>query len=170
MRVCEYQIPEPFSFGGGPTTDERPLSAPALGAVRRLAKVVRDKDYHKRMVEAIDLGAYTTHDPETLHPRFLNYVHERVESVDKVTTRALALAQRMRVSMWKDLGLNVKARPLSDATPLNLLPQLKSGSPGEFRSLGAVNRREPRLVETMSASLMRYGEVGRLVSIGKKRA
>lgn len=168
MRISQYQLPHPFSFGGGDAPKERPLTAPTIAAVNRVAKYTRDKlAYKKRAMEAIDLGDYTTHNPDTLHPRFLEYVHERVEKVDGPTDEAMRAAQGVLLDMWGRLGNGVEARPLSDAAPDTLLGIIKKGSVGEYRSLGAEDRRDPRLVATMSSSLMRYGRAGAAVAAGR---
>uniref|UniRef100_A0AB74UEV1 RdRp n=1 Tax=Pseudopestalotiopsis camelliae-sinensis polymycovirus 1 TaxID=3367397 RepID=A0AB74UEV1_9VIRU len=168
FSVSEFQLPKAYTFGGGPATPERPLLAPVMGGARRAARIVNKPGYAEMARAAVELGDYTTHDPETLHPRFLNYVHERIEVVDTPTHDAITAAIALRKRKWVKQGLNVKARPLSDAEPGPLLDMLKSGSPGEYRSLGAVNRRDPKLVATISGSLMRYGHVGRLVASGRR--
>ncbi|QDB74985.1 MAG: RNA-dependent RNA polymerase [Phaeoacremonium minimum tetramycovirus 1] len=166
FRISEFQLPRPFSFGGGPPNPERPLIGPVIGAFRRAAGAVDMPAYGKAVTNAIDSGDYTTHDPDTLHPRFLEYVHERTTKVDDDTAAFLSAAVNLRARMWKGKGIQARARPLSDAEPETLLPMIKKGSPGEYRILGASNRRDKRLVATMSASLLRYAEVGKRVGRG----
>nr|WBL45227.1 RNA-dependent RNA polymerase [Metarhizium brunneum polymycovirus 1] len=167
-RISPYQIPEPFSFGGGPPAADRPLVGPVLASVRHAGRALAVPGYEERMREAVDLGDYTTHDPDTLHPRFLHYVHERITDVDASTNESMLAAVGVKNGVWNELGISVKARPLSDAEPQVLSKMVNSGSPGEYRVLGAVDRRDPRLIETMSHSLMRYHIVGKLIAVGKR--
>nr|UYK54776.1 RNA-dependent RNA polymerase [Talaromyces amestolkiae polymycovirus 1] len=169
FSIAPYQLPQPMSFGGGPANDSRPLLAPVLSAILKAQKLIPDTSYRAKMDEAVDLGDHTTHDPDTLHPRFLEYVHERTVSVDPALADSVDAAKWLRHQHWKALGVSATARPLSDAEPQALAGIIKKGSAGEYRTLGAVDRRDPRLVETMSGSLLRYAQVGELVSKGRRR-
>ncbi|BCH36613.1 RNA-dependent RNA polymerase [Aspergillus fumigatus polymycovirus 1] len=168
FHISQYQLPHPYSFGGGPPNPERPLTAPLISAVNKISQRTRDPvGYRTRAKESIDLGDFTTHDPDTLHPRFLEYVHERTRDVDGPTDSAMRAAQTVLAQLWRRRGCKVKARNLSDAHPDNLLAIIKKGSPGEYRSLGAEDRRDPRLIATMSSSLLRYASAGVQVARGR---
>nr|CUS18599.1 RNA dependent RNA polymerase [Beauveria bassiana polymycovirus 2] len=168
FKICSYQLSKPFAFGGGPPPKDRPLSALVLGASDVAGRTVRSLDYRSAMEEAASLADYTTHDPDTLHPRFLEYVRERVTSVDEPTTAAMTAAQAVQAQLWADSGIRVAARDLSDAAPEPLADIINHGSTGEYRALGVSDRKDPRLVSLMSQSLLRYGVVGRLALAGKR--
>nr|WOR79336.1 RNA-dependent RNA polymerase [Botryosphaeria dothidea polymycovirus 1] len=157
ISISHYQLPNPFSFGGGPPEQERPLRSLAAAAAHKAARYVPPhRRYLQHANEAIDLGDFTTHDPDTLHPRFLEYVHERVTAVDDRTDRAMRVATTALSRLWADKFSPPAARGLSDVDPANLRPLLNNGSPGEYRLLGAADRLDDRLVDTMAASLARY--------------
>ncbi|QVK45096.1 RNA-dependent RNA polymerase [Alternaria alternata polymycovirus 1] len=166
--ISQYQLPKAFSFGGGPPPPDKSLIAPLLGAIDAMAPVVGDPAYRAAMEDAVELGDYTTHDPDTLHPRFLNYVKERITHVDPHTAATMDAACLTQRLLWKKLGVTATPRTLSEAAPDKLLPILNSGSPGEYRACGVTDRRDSRLVDVMSQSLIRYGRVGRLVAAGKR--
>nr|WAA18813.1 RNA dependent RNA polymerase [Trichoderma barbatum polymycovirus 1] len=167
-RIADFQLPTAFSFGGGPPPPERPLFAPVLGAIDVAAKSVSRPDYHGRLDRAANMGDYTTHDPDTLHPRFLNYVRERVEFVDQGTNAALDHAVSTLHHIWRNHHVHAAPRSLSDATPEKLSDIVNHGSPGEYRKYGVQDRKDPRLMVVMSQSLVRYGHVGRLAHAGKR--
>ncbi|QAU09249.1 putative RNA-dependent RNA polymerase [Magnaporthe oryzae polymycovirus 1] len=168
VRISQYQLPSAMSFGGGPTTPERPLRAPLLAAIDATQRRHPNIGYAQRVGGAAELGDYTTHDPDSLHPRFLNYVKERITSVDERTTRAMDTAVDLQTTVWRDQGISVDARPLSDAEPAVLSTMVNRGSPGEYRMFGVTDRRDPRLVKLMSDSILRYGAAGRRVAAGKR--
>nr|WEW73470.1 RNA dependent RNA polymerase [Cladosporium ramotenellum polymycovirus 1]WEW73476.1 RNA dependent RNA polymerase [Cladosporium ramotenellum polymycovirus 1] len=167
LSVCQYQTPKAFSFGGGPPADERPLKVPVLGAIDEAAKHL-GATYGRTMHESVQLADYTSHDPETLHPRFLNYVNERITEVDRDTALVMEGAKTAQRGIWRDAGVEANARPLSDAAPPILSTLINRGSAGEYRSLGVTDRRDPRLVDLMSRSLSRYATVGKMISAGKR--
>uniref|UniRef100_A0AB74UJT9 RdRp n=1 Tax=Phyllosticta capitalensis polymycovirus 1 TaxID=3367395 RepID=A0AB74UJT9_9VIRU len=167
--ISRTQLPKSFSFAGRAVSEVRPLAVHALtGARKALTSVPDPKEYYEHAKETVELGDYTTHDPDTLPPRFLEYVHERIRRVDKPTQDAMNAAKRVLSNYWKSRGLAVKARPFDDARPEALREMLNKGSPGEYREYGATDRLDPRLVETMSSSLLRYEPVGRAVAAGKR--
>lgn len=167
LVVSAYQTPTAFSFGSSVVPAERPLKASALGAIDVASRRI-PQPYRQRMEEAIELADYTHHDPETLHPRFLNYVNERITDVDDRTRASMRGAAAAQRKMWRDCGVCALARPLSDAEPKPLGAMVNKGSPGEYRELGVTDRRDPRLVDLMSRSLVRYAHVGKLRSLGKR--
>nr|QKK35421.1 RNA-dependent RNA polymerase [Erysiphe necator associated polymycovirus 6] len=167
IELSRYQLPKAFSFGGGPPVAERPLLPSVLGAVDRAASIVDDASYTDKINDAVTLGDYTSHDPDTLHPRFLEYVKERVLSVPERDAEVLAMSMEAQREMWSRNGIKVRPRDLCDAEPDNLGPMLNHGSSGEYRNLGVKDRKEKRLVELMSQSLMRYGRVGTDVAAGR---
>nr|CAD7829823.1 RNA-dependent RNA polymerase [Beauveria bassiana polymycovirus 3] len=168
FKICSYQLAKSFAFGGGPPPSDRPLGALVLGASDNAARVVRDPGYKSAMEEAASLADYTTHDPDTLHPRFLEYVRERVTSVDDRTSAALSAARAAQAQLWADSGVHAPARDLSDAAPEPLAGIINHGSTGEYRALGVSDRKDPRLISLMSQSLLRYGAVGKLAVAGKR--
>nr|UXC94312.1 RNA-dependent RNA polymerase len=168
FSICPYQLTKPFAFGGGPPPQDRPLRAPVLGASDNAARLVRDPDYGSAMEEAAALADYTTHDPDTLHPRFLEYVRERVTSLDERTHAAMTAAQALQRGLWCDAGVDVQARDLADAAPEPLAGMINHGSTGEYRALGVTDRKDQRLIALMSQSLVRYATAGRLIAAGKR--
>ncbi|UOK20165.1 RNA dependent RNA polymerase [Diplodia seriata polymycovirus 1] len=157
ILISQFQLPDPFSFGGGPPDPERPLRSLATAAAHRVARYLPPHvRYLKAACEAIELGDYTTHDPDTLHPRFLEYVHDRVTSVPERTDDSMRIATEALGTLWNGLFPAPRARDMADVEPGRLRPLLNNGSPGEYRLLGAAERLDDRLVDTMAASLARY--------------
>uniref|UniRef100_A0AB74UFD4 RdRp n=1 Tax=Phyllosticta capitalensis polymycovirus 2 TaxID=3367396 RepID=A0AB74UFD4_9VIRU len=157
MTISEFQMPVPFSFGAENVSEERPLKAPALAQAKKASVFFPDKAaYCDAAKSSIALGDHTHHDPDTLHPRFLEYVHERVRTVDAPTRQAMRAASTILVDMWRSRGCAPAARTFDDMEPPELYKLFNSGSPGEYRTLGATDRRDERLLETISSSLKRY--------------
>uniref|UniRef100_A0AAU7YEF7 RNA-dependent RNA polymerase n=1 Tax=Exserohilum turcicum polymycovirus 1 TaxID=3229045 RepID=A0AAU7YEF7_9VIRU len=168
VKISQYQLPVPFSFGGGPPPEDRPLRAPVLGAIDTFSPRVRDPNYKRALENAVKLANYTSHDPDTLHPRFLNYVTERITSLDPRTRASFDAASSVLRAHWTAHGVHATPLDLSAAAPDKLPELIKHGSPGEYRACGVTDRKDPRLVEVMSKSLIRYGRAGRLVAAGKR--
>ncbi|BCJ03666.1 putative RNA-dependent-RNA-polymerase [Penicillium janthinellum polymycovirus 1] len=161
IALSNYQLKVPLGFGPETVGDERPYRPVLVSQLRGVYDKVADTTYRIKSEEAIDLGDYTHHDPDTLHPRFLEYVHNRTTEVDAITHESMREAKAVMAKHWSSLGLNVKARPLSDAVPEVFGAEITAGSQGEYRVLGATSRNDERLVLTLCDSLLRYGEAGR---------
>ncbi|AVZ65983.1 RNA-dependent RNA polymerase [Penicillium digitatum polymycoviruses 1] len=163
VELSNYQLTVPLGFGPENVGSERPYRPVAQSQMRRVYDLVGDAGYRQRCEDAIDLGDYTHHDPDLLHPRFLEYVHERSTDVDQDTHVAVSEAMAVMAKHWVSKGLAVKARPLSDAVPEVFGTEITAGSQGEYRALGATSRNDERLVLTLCDSLLRYGEAARQV-------
>nr|WAU48062.1 RNA-dependent RNA polymerase [Colletotrichum gloeosporioides polymycovirus virus 1] len=176
FRIYGLQRKTPLGFEGAPPPDGRPLRAAANLMATRLASVGPpgpdgrpgvDEVYKNQMLEALAMGDYTTHDPATLHPRFMEYVHERVTSVPRRETLALAFAQKVMRRVWDKSGVTARARGFIDTTPDNLSKLLNPGSPGEFAEFGIMDRKNKRLLATMSRSLERFFIAGQAHARGR---
>nr|QVU39970.1 RNA-dependent RNA polymerase [Magnaporthe oryzae polymycovirus 2] len=167
MVVSEYQVPKPFSFGGGPPEAERPLRVPVMGAIDDAARYLGG-DYATRMHDATALANYTSHDPETLHPRFLNYVNERITAVDPTTTEVMDAAKLAQRTIWRNHGVTATARPIGEVTKEVIAELANKGSPGEYRVMGVTDRRDPRVIDLIHRSVSRFVGVGRRRVAGKR--
>ncbi|ASV63092.1 RNA-dependent RNA polymerase [Colletotrichum camelliae filamentous virus 1] len=165
FRIYGLQRKTPLGFEGAPPPEGRPLRAAANLMATRLAAVGPpgpdgrpgvDEVYKSQMLEALAMGDYTTHDPASLHPRFLEYVHERVTAVPRRESLALAFAQKVMRRVWDRAGVTARARGFVDTIPDNLSKLLNPGSPGEFSEFGIMDRKNTRLLSTMSRSLERF--------------
>nr|QKK35410.1 RNA-dependent RNA polymerase [Erysiphe necator associated polymycovirus 3] len=163
FEVSNYQLIVPLGFGPETVSEERPYKPVIQSQAARIFKTVGMESYTSACIEAIEVGDHTHHDPDTLHPRFLEYVHERTTDVDQATHDAMTEAMKIMLAHWKSIGLRERARPLSDATPDVFGTEVTPGSQGEYRCLGATSRNDERLVPTLCDSIQRYAEAGRQV-------
>nr|WEW73482.1 RNA dependent RNA polymerase [Cladosporium cladosporioides polymycovirus 2] len=161
VELSRYQLVVPLGFGPEKISSERPFKPVLQSQADRVYSVVNVEGYKRACEDAIELGDYTSHDPDTLYPRFMEYVHERITEVDDVTNTAVTEAAKVMLAHWRSLGMSVKARPLTDATVDKFGAEITPGSQGEYRSLGATSRNDERLVPTLCDSISRFGEAGR---------
>ncbi|CUS18595.1 RNA dependent RNA polymerase [Beauveria bassiana polymycovirus 1] len=167
FQVCRYQLPFSYGYKARRVTTERHLLGPTLDALHRAKRrpgypqVVKDS-----LDEAVDLGDYTTHDPDTLHKRFLEYVHERVEGVSADTKTDFLVAVQVMWRVWSDAGVAAEARPFSDATPEGLDAMFTTGNAGEYRKHGVESRRDPRALDMLSKHVQGFTVAGRNMPTG----
>nr|QKK35417.1 RNA-dependent RNA polymerase [Erysiphe necator associated polymycovirus 5] len=172
FRIYPLQRRNPLGFGAQTPKPDRPLRPHALVAINMLAKVggTVDEAYKASMMEAYELGDHTTHDPDTLHPRFLEYVHERITEVPRREEISLAWARKVLTRIWRIKGISAKALGRDDMTVEAVAARMKSGSPGEYAEKGMLSRTNPKMIRLMSRSLERYYVVGQNMSVGRKMA
>nr|WGN91658.1 RNA-dependent RNA polymerase [Metarhizium anisopliae polymycovirus 1] len=167
FQICRLQLPFTYGFRSKAVSQERGLLAPTLEAVRRVKKRPGyPKEASDALDEAIDLGDYTVHDPETLPKRFLEYVHERIDGVCKDTQADFIRAVEIMYAVWRSAGVEAKARPFSEATPEGLDELFTSGNAGEYRKNGVESRRDPRALRMLSEHVQGFSAAGRNLLVG----
>ncbi|AII80567.1 putative RNA-dependent RNA polymerase [Cladosporium cladosporioides virus 1] len=171
FRIYPLQRETPLSFGGGPPGEERPLKPTGLVTAGRMAKAAgTDELYRREMATALKMGDSTTHDPDSLHPRFLEYVHERTRSVPEKENKALAWAVTVMKELWRNQGIRAEARGIDSAEPDVLSSLMNPGSAGEYAEMGATNRKDPEVLELLSKSIKRYYKAGHAMATRGRRA
>lgn len=168
--VLPFQLPKPFSFEARDVPEERALRAPAMAAVRNMSKLVgTDAHIASEYANAIDMGDHTEHNPDTLHPRFLEYVKERVRVAPPEIDRALAVAKKVLHKVWKMKGVDIKARPMTDVQPEELVRILNPGGAGEYAHTGATGRTDKPMVAMLSLALGRYSAAAHAARRSQRR-
>nr|QKK35406.1 RNA-dependent RNA polymerase [Erysiphe necator associated polymycovirus 2] len=175
FRIYGLQRKTPLGFGPTPAGDTRPLRPHGLVVINELAKTglgddgqpVVDHVYKKTMMDALERGDYTTHDPDTLHPRFLEYVHERITELPPRTEKAMKWACKVMRKSWERNGVRVKARTTDYASKESVEAFVKAGSSGEYTEKGISTRTDPRMVELLYRSLDRFVVAGHSFSTGR---
>ncbi|QDH44656.1 RNA-dependent RNA-polymerase [Fusarium redolens polymycovirus 1] len=169
FRIYTLQRNRPLGFGASGPQLSRPLKPSGLVMANQLASLgtdpstgqpVVDQVYKRHVQEALELGSYTVHDPDTLHPRFLEYVHERTINVPERDEKAARWAARVMESIWRSKGISVKARTYIDTEPDNLAELMNPGTASEYAEHGVHSRKDPRLIETLSQDLKRMYKAG----------
>nr|WSP07091.1 putative RNA-dependent RNA polymerase [Ustilaginoidea virens polymycovirus 1] len=170
FRIYSLQRRTAMSFGGGPPGEERPLKPAGLVMLKGTSKQIgEDEVYRREMEAALLMGDFTTHDPDTLHPRFLEYVHERTRSLPERETRAMDWAVKVMRALWSKRGVVAEARGIESAEPGPLSLMMNPGTAGEFQHAGFTNRKDPQVVELLSKAVKRFYRAGSVVAMRGRR-
>lgn len=170
FRIYPLQRRSPLSFGGGPPGDERPLKPAGLVMLGKMDREVGgDELYRREMEEALLMGDFTTHDPDSLPPRFLEYVHERTRTLPDREARALRWATKVMKALWEKKGVKAEARGIESAEPGPLSMLMNPGTPGEYKHAGCQSRKDPEVVALLSQSIKRFFRAGHTMATRGKR-
>ncbi|GFM95165.1 RNA-dependent RNA polymerase [viral metagenome] len=165
--LLHVQLPHTSYFGPKNAVEDRRFRPSLLSAAKDLGALEGlPEGYSDAIQEAIILGDHTDHDPDTLAPRFLEYVHERVRVADDETEACLAIAVKVLQRVWSDAGIHVQARPISDVTPEGLAASFTQGNAGEYRSAGITSRKDPRMLDMLTRHLKSFKIAGRMMNRG----
>nr|AWY10945.1 RNA-dependent RNA polymerase [Sclerotinia sclerotiorum tetramycovirus-1] len=166
--IAWMQNTVPFGFGARPAVPERDLRPVVETAIERASRLpYAPPGYRARRREAAHLGDFTTHDPVTLSPRFLEYVKPRVEIAPPRTDVALRLASDIMIKVWQAAGIAPRARSVFDVDPEYLADIIKDGNAGEYRTAGISSRRDPRMMHMLSDHITGFVHAGRELMAGR---
>nr|BED98301.1 MAG: RNA-dependent RNA polymerase [Aspergillus flavus polymycovirus 1] len=161
FRILTHQLPYTWGFKSRPVTQERGLTGSLLSATDKMLKHPLYPVSAKEPVrQAIDLGDFTEHDPDTLPERFLEYIHERTEYFDSDTDVHYQKAVGVMHRIWRNAGVDAKARRFADVSPDTLDAIFTSGNAGEYRLNGVTSRRDPRVLGMLTDHIRRFGQLG----------
>lgn len=146
VSICPFQNVAPSNFGARPVSEERGLKDAVLAEAYSNGQMM-GTSYRDNAILCHDLGDHTTHDPDTLPERFLEYIRPRVERATGPEERALLLAKKVMHIIWRRRGIAVGARPNADMTASKMDEIVTEGNAGEYRAFGATSRKEQRVMD-----------------------
>nr|QKK35425.1 RNA-dependent RNA polymerase [Erysiphe necator associated polymycovirus 8] len=169
FRIYSLQRRTPMGFGGVPSSRDRPLRPHGLVVADQLARHsgTVDEAYKETMIRAIEMGDFTTHDPDTLHPRFLEYVHERIRTVPRKQEMSLVFAKQVMHAIWRRAGVKAVSLTSADTTEEKTRDRIHAGSSGEYCEKGIRSRNHPKMHKLLSRSLERFVVAGKARANGR---